>query len=756
MPRTLIAFIVLAAVVVAGCHRLTPEQKAAAFLDRGKARLVKRDYQRALVEFQNAQKLRPKDPEVYYESALALLGLGQSFRAGEQLEKALSLNPTHQQALLKYSELLAQTGLPKLEQRAKERLQTVLTTTPQNSEALTALAAAESQLGEADNAVKHLEQALAQAPADLRAAGELASIKLAQKDPAGAEALLKNAVGRSPQSPEAAVAMGRFYWLVHKTEPAKVEFQRAISLRPAYAPALLDLAVLELQTGNAQAADGWYQKVATLPGMAAAHALFLIQQGQYHAATSELERLWKEHPADRGLRGLLTASLVYENRISEAFNILNEALRKGRPDNDALLQRSELYLKMRKFDSAEQDLNRVLASVKTSAAAHLGLARVYLGRNQRPRAQQELQETLRQDPTMLAARIDLAELLLEENNAQRALEVMDQANGVQKQGLAFITQRNWALLPLKKYAEARKGVDQGLQIAQTPDLLMQDAILKLDQRDYDGGRAILATVLLKDPANLRALDLLYKSYRAEKREPEGLAVLLAYAGKKPDSAPLQYFVAKQLSDAGQLDGARRQLAAAKSADPKFLPADLALAEMDLTDHHLDAARNRVSAVLAADPKNISGLFLLGNIEDEAGNVNVARDQYRKIIQIDGQNVPALNNLAFHLADDPKTSMEALPYAQQAVQLAPDSPELRDTLGWAYYQRGMYGDALKQFESATAKGGAPQWKYHLAMAYVKTGDVARAKQIVVSLGEKYYKLPEAKMAMRLLGESAESR
>jgi len=119
-------------------------------------------------------------------------------------------------------------------------------------------------------------------------------------------------------------------------------------------------------------------------------------------------------------------------------------------------------------------------------------------------------------------------------------------------------------------------------------------------------------------------------------------------------------------------------------------------------------------------------------------------------------VLALNNLAFHLADDPKTSVEALPYAQQAVELAPDSPEIRDTLGWAYYQAGRYGDAVKQFESATAKGGTPQWKYHLAMAYAKTGDVERATKIVSSLAEKYHNTPEAKMAERLLVESARER
>jgi Tfp pilus assembly protein PilF len=409
-----------------------------------------------------------------------------------------------------------------------------------------------------------------------------------------------------------------------------------------------------------------------------------------------------------------------------------------------------------KLEDAERNLNKALHYRGDSAVAHLILARLYAARHQTAREQQQLGEALRFDPYLLAARSRLCELLAQASSGQAALDLIDGVPASQKDTVTVITQRNRVLISMKNYAEARKGVDRGLQIAPTQELLMQDAILKLDQRDYDSGRAILATVLLRDPANLRALDLLYRSYRAEKRDSEGQVVLMTYALKKPDSAPLQYFVAKQLLDAGQRDGARQQLAAAKGADPKFLPADIALAEMDLADHHLDAARKGVSAVLAAEPKNVGALFLLGNIEDEAGNAKIAREQYRKIVQIDHQNVLALNNLAFHLADDPKTSVEALPYAQQAVELAPDSPEIRDTLGWAYYQAGRYGDALKQFESATAKGGTPQWKYHLAMAYAKTGDVERATKIVSSLAEKYHNTPEAKMAERLLVESARER
>jgi tetratricopeptide (TPR) repeat protein len=215
-------------------------------------------------------------------------------------------------------------------------------------------------------------------------------------------------------------------------------------------------------------------------------------------------------------------------------------------------------------------------------------------------------------------------------------------------------------------------------------------------------------------------------------------------------------LARRYLSAGKRDEARQALAAAIAANPRFTQASLSLAQMDVYDNKLDAARQRLSTILKSEPTNTAALFLLGNVDDLSGHRDAAIAGYRKIVQLDRGNLPALNNLAFHLADDPKTAAEALSYAQHAVELAPDNPEMRDTLGWAYYQAGMYPDAVKQFESATAKGGPPQWKYHLAMAYAKIGDLQRATKIVSVLAAKNHDLPEAKMAEHLLVESAQNR
>jgi tetratricopeptide (TPR) repeat protein len=85
--------------------------------------------------------------------------------------------------------------------------------------------------------------------------------------------------------------------------------------------------------------------------------------------------------------------------------------------------------------------------------------------------------------------------------------------------------------------------------------------------------------------------------------------------------------------------------------------------------------------------------------------------------MDGANRIALNNLAYLLAkEDPDA---ALSYAKKAAELAPDDPAVLDTVGWVYYRKGFYRQALSNLQNAVVKGDTPLRRYH--MAYFKLGN-----------------------------------
>jgi len=73
---------------LSGCSGTSPQARHDRFLAAGKKLLEKQDYARALLEFKNAARLMPKDPEAEYQLGLATLGLHDLPGAMVWFEKA--------------------------------------------------------------------------------------------------------------------------------------------------------------------------------------------------------------------------------------------------------------------------------------------------------------------------------------------------------------------------------------------------------------------------------------------------------------------------------------------------------------------------------------------------------------------------------------------------------------------------------------------------------------------------------------------
>ena len=119
--------------------------------------------------------------------------------------------------------------------------------------------------------------------------------------------------------------------------------------------------------------------------------------------------------------------------------------------------------------------------------------------------------------------------------------------------------------------------------------------------------------------------------------------------------------------------------------------------------------------------------LLGEIAKKTGDRTGAIAQYRAVLEVDHDSLVALNDLAYILSKD--SPDEALKYAQRAGELAPENAEVQDTLGWAYYRKGIYRSAIGYLKTAMDKDSTPPHKYHLGLAYLKAGDPNLGQKMV---------------------------
>jgi tetratricopeptide (TPR) repeat protein len=320
---------------------------------------------------------------------------------------------------------------------------------------------------------------------------------------------------------------------------------------------------------------------------------------------------------------------------------------------------------------------------------------------------------------MAAARVTLAKLFLVSNEARAAIDLLDQAPRPQQAMLEVMVERNWALLSTGQLKELRTLLDRALTTGRFPELLLQDAILRMRERDYAGARTDADEVLARNPLEVRAARIVADSYSAQQQPQKALARLSELAQSHHNSAPLQEILGQWYLSHGKPAEARQSFEAAQTADPGFVPADLALAAIDRLEQRSDAARRHLTAALAGDPKNVPALLMLAAIESDEGNRPEAIKKYRAVLDIESSNLFALNSLAYALALDQPD--EALKYAEQAGEIAPHNASVEDTLGWVYYRMGIYGTAVSHLKKAVANEPTPRREFHLGMSYLKSGD-----------------------------------
>src|ERR1019366_7337557 len=164
--RLLIAFLPMLILGLSSCT-LSPEARRDRYLASGKKLVEKKDYRRAVLEFKNALKAKPRYAEIYYQLGLADIGANDVREAALCFQKAIELNPKHVGAQLGLAQLLASATNPKLLEEANKRLVSLLSDNPDNPDALNALALTELKLGKVQDGMVHLSRLLEKDPRQL-------------------------------------------------------------------------------------------------------------------------------------------------------------------------------------------------------------------------------------------------------------------------------------------------------------------------------------------------------------------------------------------------------------------------------------------------------------------------------------------------------------------------------------------------------------------------------------------------------------
>ncbi|MFQ5950065.1 MAG: tetratricopeptide repeat protein, partial [Nitrospiria bacterium] len=92
-------------------------------------------------------------------------------------------------------------------------------------------------------------------------------------------------------------------------------------------------------------------------------------------------------------------------------------------------------------------------------------------------------------------------------------------------------------------------------------------------------------------------------------------------------------------------------------------------------------------------------FHLGAAYDKLGRFDDLVREMEKTIDLDSNHANALNYLGYTYAEKGIRLSEAIDLVNRALAVRPDDGYFIDSLGWAYYKKGMIGDALAMLQKA---------------------------------------------------------
>jgi adenylate cyclase len=165
-------------------------------------------------------------------------------------------------------------------------------------------------------------------------------------------------------------------------------------------------------------------------------------------------------------------------------------------------------------------------------------------------------------------------------------------------------------------------------------------------------------------------------------------------------------------------------AASKSLelDPNLAEGRAALAWERYYRHDWSGMENEIRKALELNPKIAEAREYLSALLDWTGRFGEAKEEARKALEINPlsrfANLQSMGLLLFNM----KEYDEAIEHLNKVLRFDPDFKAVHDLIGWCYFQKSMYKEAIEEFkkELDPSKGQNDTTLINLACAYARFG------------------------------------
>ena len=727
-------------------------KNAGAWLMKGDLSRILADREGALAAYQKVLELSPDNISARQNIASIQIDGGKFDEARKQIAQMRKTVPNS--PMIHYME-----GLIAFRQHnypaARDAVLQVLKVAPDHMPSMLLAGAVEFALGSHGQAQSYLERVVNRAPDNLYArrlmVASLAKSGQAQR----ALEVLQPGLNQFPEDGVLMALAGEVYLQNNEFAKAAQFFEKAAKLDPKSAGARTGLGLSRLAAGETDHALADLESASQLDSDKYQADILLVtshlRQANYDEALKAMQTLEKKQPNNPLTYNLKAAIYIGKKDTAAARRHLEHALELQPAYVPAAANLAQLDLQENNPQAARRRFEAILEKDKDNVQALLTLANLGPRLSATRKEQLAWLERARDaSPGSLQPQVMLARFYASAGDAKKALEAAQRAQAIRPDDFevldtlgaiqiaagekeqALVTYQKLAKVhpnsPVALYGLARAQAVTGSQaaaastlknaLALKPDFI--DAQVALAKLEVRAGRFPEAIKIARQVQNQAAKSALGFALEGD--------VLMAE--RKFPQAAKAYETAYGIAKSGLLV-VKMHAAYAQAGKP-------------------DEAEKRLAQGLKDSPNDAVVRLYAADAALKSGNTRNAIEHYEWLQQKQPDNVLVLNNLAWAYQQVKDT--RALATAERAYKLKPDSAAVADTLGWMLVEQGNTARGLELLQKAVA--AAPQAheiRFHLAQAWLKAGDKAKARSELERLLATDAKFPQRAEAMKLLNE-----
>ncbi len=487
------------------------------------------------------------------------------------------------------------------------------------------------------------------------------------------------------------------------TERAIKEYQTALQHDPASNFLKARLAVLYFATGDVTSAIRYADQVADAPGQ---DAQLLGQIGGMYAAAGKPDK---------------------------ALSLFDRAIQREPQKSDHYFAKGLLLANQKRFAEAEETIHLGIKAAPESAVGHYYLGRIGIEEKDLDKAVSNFEKALALNPTFEPAYIALGSIY--EANQQR-----DKAIAIYRRYLQGINPKNREIrhhlvrlqIGAKNYREALQELEN--MLAEDPgdlDAQLRIGLIYGEQKNYPKAIERLNNILAARPAELKVRDYLGYLYEESKDFPKAIEAYSTNVKLEPGYFEGHLHLGVLEYRLKHFPEAVEHLQLAAKLNPKQPESHIVLGLAHFQMEQYDLSLKAFDEGLHHNPDNADLHFNAGTAYDKLDRFDEVVRSMEAALKLDPHHADALNYLGYSYAERGVKIEEAISLTKQAVALRPTNGYYVDSLGWAFFKKGLLAEALAEIKRATALvGDDPVIYEHLGEIYLKQHQMSEAREALL--------------------------